>query len=908
MTTRILLLFTFLSFFQTGNSQSFLRTEGQNIVDEDGNNVLLRGMGLGGWMLQEGYMMLSGDVANTQHTYKEKMTELIGQDGMEAFYDAWLNNHCTKRDIDSLKAWGFNSVRLPMHYNLYTLPIQDEPVTGQNTWLDRGFEMTDSLLAWCEANEMYLILDLHAAPGGQGYDEAISDYDPDLPSLWESAENRSKTVALWGQLAERYADEPWIGGYDLLNEVNWNLPGGALLKSLYVSITNEIRAVDNNHIIFIEGNWFANDFTGLTPPWDDNMVYSFHKYWSINDDASIQWVLDMRNQLNVPLWMGEAGENSNTWFRDAIALFEGHNIGWAWWPMKKLESISGSYSITAPPGYQTILNYWGGNGTAPSVTAATNTFMQLAENAKSENCIYNKSVIDAMIRQVSSDESKPYDQHEVPGMIFLTDYDLGRNGVAYYDVIDANYHLSSGEFTAWNDGWNYRNDGVDIGPNYDVIQSNDASIGWTETGEWTNYTVEVTETGFYEMRIRTAAQGGGGGVRLQKDGVNIAPKIFLPSTGSWQTWQTTTTEDVYLEAGTQTLRLFIENAGSNLSFMQFFGPNAISDLPPYIIAGQTNVVGTRIQMDFQKPLDVSSVSSGNFTAEINNISVTVTNVYPNPASPQSVFLDIATAVEYGDDVRVSYASSGVVSTDGQALDVFTDYPVKNNLPEPAFYHPIPGQIEAEDFNVNNGFEFEECTDIGGGQNAGYTDVGDYLDYLVDVNVAGLYQIEYRVAAESLTGSLSLQKVLASSAQTIDNIVVPITGGWQNWETVTSEVFLSEGPQTIRLLANSVQYNINWINFDFLSSDDEVATANFEVNLFPNPSTADAFTLNFKGLETAKEATITVINSVGKTLAVDDLKIHNNDFFEMTDLNLSAGIYFVNIEIEGAVKVLKWVKI
>ena len=94
--------------------------------------------------------------------------------------------------------------------------------------------------------------------------------------------------------------------------------------------------------------------------------------------------------------MGEAGENSNTWFRDAIALFEGHNIGWAWWPMKKLESISGSYSITAPLGYQTILNYWGGNGTAPSVTAATNTFMQLAENAKSENCTYNKSVIDAM--------------------------------------------------------------------------------------------------------------------------------------------------------------------------------------------------------------------------------------------------------------------------------------------------------------------------------------------------------------------------------------------------------------------------------------------------------------------------------------------------------------------------------
>ena len=204
------------------------------------------------------------------------------------FYEAWLNNHVTKADIDSLASWGFNSIRLPMHYNLYTLPIQQEPVSGEQTWLEKGFELTDNLLSWCADNEMYLILDLHAAPGGQGMDEAISDYDPDLPSLWESAENREKTVALWRRLAERYADEEWIGGYDLINEVNWNLPNNTMLRNIYMDITAAIREVDNNHIIFIEGNWFANDFTNLTPPWDDNMVYSFHKYWTLNNTESIQ--------------------------------------------------------------------------------------------------------------------------------------------------------------------------------------------------------------------------------------------------------------------------------------------------------------------------------------------------------------------------------------------------------------------------------------------------------------------------------------------------------------------------------------------------------------------------------------------------------------------------------------------
>ena len=108
-----------------------------------------------------------------------------------------------------------------MHYDLFTLPIQNEPVSGENTWLDLGFSMVDNLLDWCEANNMYLILDLHAAPGGQGFGSDINDYNPNLPSLWESEENKNKTIALWGKLAERYSDEPWIGGYDLLNAVSY---------------------------------------------------------------------------------------------------------------------------------------------------------------------------------------------------------------------------------------------------------------------------------------------------------------------------------------------------------------------------------------------------------------------------------------------------------------------------------------------------------------------------------------------------------------------------------------------------------------------------------------------------------------------------------------------------------------
>ena len=165
--------------------------------------------------------MLKVQGQGQQHKIKARIIDLIGTEKTEEFYDAWLANHTRKIDIDSMRSWGFNSVRLPMHFNLYTLPVEQEPVKGENTWLEKGFQITDSLLSWCKANKMYLILDLHAAPGGQGNDLNISDRDDTKPSLWESEANQLKTIALWKKLAQRYVKEPWMGGYDILNEPNW---------------------------------------------------------------------------------------------------------------------------------------------------------------------------------------------------------------------------------------------------------------------------------------------------------------------------------------------------------------------------------------------------------------------------------------------------------------------------------------------------------------------------------------------------------------------------------------------------------------------------------------------------------------------------------------------------------------
>ncbi|HWJ29494.1 MAG TPA: hypothetical protein VNS32_23345, partial [Flavisolibacter sp.] len=102
-------------------AQGYLKADGKRIVNEKGENVLLRGMGLGGWMLQEGYMLRVNNEGQ-QHKIRERIDSLIGPQRTQEFYDAWLANHMRKIDVDSMKAWGFNSIRLPMHYNLFTLP------------------------------------------------------------------------------------------------------------------------------------------------------------------------------------------------------------------------------------------------------------------------------------------------------------------------------------------------------------------------------------------------------------------------------------------------------------------------------------------------------------------------------------------------------------------------------------------------------------------------------------------------------------------------------------------------------------------------------------------------------------------------------------------------------------------
>lgn len=877
------------------NAQHFLKTNGKAIVNENQDTIILRGMGLGGWMVKEGYMMQTNAFANAQYEIMDLIEDLIGEENKDTFNNRWLSNHVRKGDIDSLKSWGFNSVRVPMHYNLFTLPIQEEPIEGQQTWIPKGFELLDSLVGWCKQEEMYVILDLHAAPGGQGKDAAISDYNPNKPSLWESEANRDKMVALWQRIAKHYANEQWVAGYDLLNEPNWDLPGGIAIKNLYKEITDSIRKVDQKHIIFIEGNWFANDFTGLTPPWDINMVYSPHKYWSYNDQASIKGFLDMRESYNVPLYLGETGENSNEWFQSAVKLYEDNDIGWAWWPLKKIESISGPLSIIKSEEYQNLLDYWNNGGTKPSIAFSKKVLFQLAEDLKIENCRYQNDVIDALFRQPFSDEAIPFKKHIIPGRIFASDYDLGKAGEAYDDNDVANYSVSTGEYSGWNNGWAYRNDGVDIEKCED-LSSNGFNIGFLKQGEWTQYEVDIESDGVYDLNVRTSSGGSGGRMYFAIDNQSITESIFVYPSGGWQKWTTTTISDLVLYQGNHKLRFYVDRAGFNVNSFDFIKTTRqIGNISTKFIAAETKDEYS-IQMNTNKFLSyLDKIDFDDFEILVNGSSIPIGSISMDVTNPKIINFRLNYTLNYSDEIKISYDGDQIVSTDGSNLELFSLKNVRNNI---AFVHQIPTKIESESYTFQKGVDLEETTDVGGGFNIAYLDPNDYLDYEINVTSAGEYQINYRTAAEYGTGSLKIQFIdTAGELTEISNPIFLSTGDWQNWKTTTETVKLVAGRYKMRILITQSPFNLNWVEFTAisLSVKDKIIQSN-SISLFPNPSN-NLFNIHFV-TDHVQDINLSIYDFSGKIISSKNyLKISSlNEQISLRDY--PEGIYLMKLRLDN----------
>jgi glucan 1,3-beta-glucosidase len=227
-----------------------LHAEGTAIADDHGQPVILRGCNLGNWLLNELWMMdmERPDDPKDHWQLEELLQQRFGAEEKERLLTLFRENWIKPRDFDIIKSWGFNVVRLPIYYDL----LEDDAAPGQLRpdafkWLDRAINMATTA-------GVYVILDLHGAPGGQSTDQCTGHGGQN--KLW-LPENRKRTIFLWKAIAEHYRVNPTIAAYDLLNEPYGNHgdePSDSMLVTTMDELIHAVREVDQEHLILCAGS------------------------------------------------------------------------------------------------------------------------------------------------------------------------------------------------------------------------------------------------------------------------------------------------------------------------------------------------------------------------------------------------------------------------------------------------------------------------------------------------------------------------------------------------------------------------------------------------------------------------------------------------------------------------------
>jgi len=335
------------------NPVTFFKTNGSQLIDTNNEPIILKGTNLGNWLVPEGYMFKMEQV-NAPRKIDELLHELVGPDSLQAFWNGFLDNYITYEDIKYLKSIGCNHIRLPFHYKMFT----DDLYMGER---NSGFKYFDRLIEWCKKEELYVLLDMHCAPGGQTGDNIDDSFG--YPFLFKSKSSQDLMTEIWVDIAKKYKDEPIIIGYDIVNEPIAHYFNDELdelnheLFLLYKRIVQEIRAVDAEHTIFLNGSNWSGNFDVFEEMLDDNIVYEFHKYWFDVNQEAIQQYVDFRDKHQVPIYIGETGENTDEWVNDFRVLLDENEVSWCFWPYKKMNNSKGIMNFKEPEEYHLITEY-----------------------------------------------------------------------------------------------------------------------------------------------------------------------------------------------------------------------------------------------------------------------------------------------------------------------------------------------------------------------------------------------------------------------------------------------------------------------------------------------------------------------------------------------------------------------
>lgn len=332
---------------------SWLRVDGTRLADDAGRTVVLTGVGLGGWMNMENF--ITGYPGN-EDAIRRLLRDAMGAEAYEAFFEAFYTSFFGESDADLLARIGMNSVRIPVNYRHF------EDDAAPFALKESGFARLSRVINVLASRGIYSIIDLHAAPAYQNH-HWHSDNPTHKALLWEHPHFQDRVVNLWAAIADRYKDRPEVAGYNLLNEPADE--SGQVIATLYRRIEKVVREVDPRHILFLDGNRFATDFSCFAEPFD-NAVYACHDYAlpgilsateypgvtrgeyfdrDVVRETFLRRTKFMR-ETGTPIWIGEFGpvyppdRPEEPWryelLRDQLDIYREFGASWALWTYKDI--------------------------------------------------------------------------------------------------------------------------------------------------------------------------------------------------------------------------------------------------------------------------------------------------------------------------------------------------------------------------------------------------------------------------------------------------------------------------------------------------------------------------------------------------------------------------------------------
>lgn len=478
------------------------------------------------WSISEFHAYVS-DEYNTRRVLTERFGTTVADQLIDGYQDAWLQ----ESDLDVIRGLGLNMLRVPVDWQVLMRP------DGTMRPDEEAFRRLDWLVAEAGERGIYVVIDLHGAPGAACPWHSCGRAGSN--TLWTDAVQQERTVRIWQRIAARYVGEPTVAAYDLLNEPLVTMGEGESAEQtrqkfdLYDRLYDAVRAVDPDHVIIVAAFYtWENALPPSTYGWA-NVMYQTHHYrsWASYDHAAMQQFVDeelarlsqYRALWQVPVYAGEfhMGEFDDLYQRWLTGLNEIH-AAWTTWTYKvRVGGHWGLFQDNTSPVPDLA------DGTPEAIAAAWARFAT------------TDFVPNTRLQEVLRAAAAPRATPTAPATVQAEGY-VRMSGLQSEPTAD-------------------RGGGVDL--------------GWTDPGDFLEYDVVAPSAGAYRVTLRVASPDGApDALRVLARPLDhrlgtwpaSSPPVSVPATRAWQGWTDVTTT-VLLDAGTQRIRVQVDRAGWNLN-------------------------------------------------------------------------------------------------------------------------------------------------------------------------------------------------------------------------------------------------------------------------------------------------------------------------------------------------------